>query len=113
MEPRKLPNATIALILSILSFIGCCLSSGLGGVILASIGLYLANKDRKLYLANPDQYDNYSIVKAARIIAIIGLVLSILILVTAIGLLIYAGGSDELRNMLEEIQRQAEAQQQA
>lgn len=111
MEQRKLPNATIALILSILSFILCCFTSGLGGVILAPIGLYLANKDRKLYLENPDQYDNYSIVKAARIIAIIGLVLSALLLVTAIGLLIYAGSSEDLRHMLEELLRQAAEQQ--
>ena len=53
MEQHKLPNVTIALVLSIISFIACCCSSGLGGLVFSGIALYLVNKDEKEYLSNP------------------------------------------------------------
>ena len=49
MENQKLPNATISLVLAILSLIGCCCTSGIGGVILSGIALFLTNKDEKTY----------------------------------------------------------------
>ena len=79
MEKQKLPNAMISLILGILSFIGCCCTSGFGGVILSGIALFLAKKDEKTYAENPELYENYGQVKTAKIIAIIGLVLSLVI----------------------------------
>ena len=60
MEQHKLPNVTIALVLSIISFIACCCSSGLGGLVFSGIALYLVNKDEKEYLSNPENYSNYS-----------------------------------------------------
>ncbi|MEE9364728.1 MAG: CCC motif membrane protein [Cellulophaga sp.] len=79
MEQQKLPNVTIALVLAILSFIGCCCTSGFGGIVLAGIALFLTNKDTKLYKETPENYSNFSQLKTAKIIAIIGLVLSVLI----------------------------------
>jgi len=111
MENQKLPNATISLILGIVSFIACCFTSGFGGVLLSGIALYLANKDRKIFAANPEIYDNYSQVKTARVIAIIGLILSILIVLAFIGILIYAGSIDNFEQMMEEYSRQYEQQQ--
>ena len=93
MEQQKLPNATISLVLGIISFIACCFSSGFGGLILSGIALFLANKDKKTYNENPDQYENYSQVKTARIIAIIGLILAIIIVLIFIGAMIIFGGS--------------------
>lgn len=111
MENQKLPNATISLILGIVSFIACCFTSGFGGVLLSGIALYLANKDRKTFAENPEIYGNYSQVKTARVIAIIGLILSILIVLLFIGILIYAGSIDNFEQMMEEYRTQYEQQQ--
>ena len=107
MEKQKLPNATVGLILGILSFIGCCCSSGFGGVLLSGIALFLINKDKKKYIENPELYDNYGQLNTARIISIIGLVLSLII----VGVYIYlqaTGQYDDMQNeymkMLEEMQ---------
>ncbi len=78
MEQQKLPNVTIALVLGILSFIGCCCTSGFGGLVLSGIALFLTNKDEKVYKENPENYINFSQLKTAKVIAIIGLVLSVL-----------------------------------
>lgn len=108
MEKQKLPNATISLILGILSFIGCCCTSGFGGLVLSGIALFLAKKDEKTYAEDPEIYENYGQVKTAKIVAIVGLVLS------AIAVLIWAylmttGQYDELmekyQEMLEEMQQ--------
>lgn len=105
MENQKLPNATIALVLAIISFIGCCFW-GLGGIILAGIALYLANRDKALYLQNPELYDNYGQVKTARILAIISLVLSALTFISMIVTLISLGGIEAYFDMIEEMQRE-------
>ena len=81
MEQKKLPNATLSLILGILSFIGCCCTSGFGGLILSGIALFLAKKDEKTYAQEPELYENFNQVKTAKIIAIIGLVLSIITII--------------------------------
>lgn len=108
MEQQKLPNATISIVLGIISFIGCCCTSGFGGVILSGIAFFLAKKDEKKYIENPDTYSNYSQVKTAKIIAIIGLILS-LIIVAIYLYLMFTGQLDEMRDtymeMLEEMQQ--------
>jgi len=53
---QKLPNEQTAMILGITSFIGCCCTNGILGVILAGIGYNLANKDEKLQRENPTTY---------------------------------------------------------
>jgi hypothetical protein len=65
MENQKLPNATIAIVLAILSILCCCLPYGLGSLALGGIALYLIQKDTKLYIENPDSYSNYSQLKTA------------------------------------------------
>jgi len=102
MEQQKLPNATISLVLGIISFVACCFSSGMGGLILSGIALHLANKDQKLYLENPDDYYNYSQVKTARTVAIVGLILSAIIALMLIGMLIYFGGFEGYKEYVEE-----------
>lgn len=49
MEKQKLPNEQAVMILGLLSFIGCCCTNGILGVILSGTGLYLANKSEQLY----------------------------------------------------------------
>ena len=107
MEQQKLPNATISLILGIISFIACCFSWGIGGILMSGIALFLTKKDKKLYDENPDQYDNYGQVKTAKIIAIIGLVLGILTLLMIIGMIITFGGLAEMQEWQQEQMRNA------
>lgn len=105
MDKQKLPNVTISLVLGIISFIACCFSSGIGGVLLSGIALFLANKDKKVAAEDPELYENYGQLKTARTIAIIGLVLGGLIVLLLIGLLIafggYAGYQEWLQQQME------------
>lgn len=77
MEQKKLPNVTIAIILGILSFICCCFG-GVPGLIVAGIAFILVRNDEKKYKSDPELYSNYSTLKTARIIAIIGMVIGLL-----------------------------------
>ena len=108
MEKQKLPNATISLILGILAFIGCCCTSGFGGLVLSGIALFLAKKDEKTYAEDPEIYENYGQVKTAKIVAIVGLVLSaILVLIWAYLMATgqYDGLMEKSQQMLEEMQQ--------
>lgn len=107
MEKQKLKNATISIVLGIVSFVGCCCTSGFGGLVLSGIALFLAKKDEKTYQENPEAYYNYGQVKTAKIIAIVGLILSVLTIVLYI-YLESTGKMEELQEMLEEMK---EAQQ--
>lgn len=108
MEKQKLPNAMISLILGILSFIGCCCTSGFGGVILSGIALFLAKKDEKKYAENPELYENFNQVKTAKLIAIIGLVLSIII----VGIFIYMKSTGQYDELMENYMKAIEEMQQ-
>jgi hypothetical protein len=87
---QKLPNATAVLVLGILSVLTFC-CYGIFGIILGIIALILAKKDRDAYKQNPALYSNYSNLNTGRILAIIGLVLSILYIILIIALFAYIG----------------------
>jgi hypothetical protein len=74
-----LPNGTAALVLGIISIVGC-FCYGLVGLICGIIALVLSNKDMRLYNMNPSAYTQGSLsnLKAGKVCAIIGLSLSIL-----------------------------------
>jgi len=74
---KPLPNASVVLVLGIISII-LCWCHGIIGLIIAIIALVLANKDLALYNQNPQMYTpaSYSNLKSGRTIAIIGLVLA-------------------------------------
>ncbi|MHA3045271.1 CCC motif membrane protein [Riemerella anatipestifer] len=74
---QNLPNATLVLVLGILSILGCC-CYGVPGIILGVVALVMYNKDNQLYLANPELYANYSNLTTGRVLAIIGIVLSVI-----------------------------------
>jgi M penetrans paralogue family 26 len=79
---RPLPNATAALVLGILSIVLCWLY-GIIGLGCGIIGLILANKDTKMYNANPGVYtqSSYNNAKAGKVCSIIGLALSALFVI--------------------------------
>ncbi len=107
METRSLPNVTIALVLGIMSFICCCFSMGVGGIVLSGIALLLVRKDEASYAENPEGYDNYGQLKTAKIIAIIGLVLGFFTLIWILYTIYSVGGWEEMmerqREMYEEL----------
>ncbi|MGB5404733.1 MAG: CCC motif membrane protein [Robiginitalea sp.] len=77
MEQQKLPNVTLALVLAILSFLCCCIG-GIPGALVAAIAFFILRNDEKTYMANPELYSNYSQLKTAKTIAIIGMVIGVL-----------------------------------
>ena len=81
MDQQKLPNATAVLVLGIVSIVGCC-CYGIPGLITGIIAIVLYNKDKKLYDVNPGLYSDYGNLNAGRILAIIGIVLSVLLIAT-------------------------------
>ncbi|MFV0564491.1 MAG: CCC motif membrane protein [Flavobacteriaceae bacterium] len=81
MEQKQLQNSTLILVLGILSIPACCVW-GIG-LILGIITLVLANKSSKLYMGNPEMYTGFSNVKTGKVLAIIGIVLSLAYLLLA------------------------------
>ena len=106
MEQQKLPNVTISIVLSILSFLCCCVSAGIGGILLSGIALFLTKKDEGLYKQNPENYSNFSTLKTAKIIAIIGLVLGVLSLIWTIYSVQNMGGWDAYMEQVQEMMEQ-------
>ncbi len=106
MEQQKLPNATIALILGIISFIACCCSAGIGGLLFSGIALFLVKKDTKLYAENPEAYNNFGQLKTAKIIAIIGLALAVVAFLWSAYSIYSVGGWDAYMEQQKEIMEQ-------
>lgn len=74
---ENLPDSTAVLVLGILSIIGG-FCYGIVGLILGIIALALAGRPERLYRADPNRYSysSYSNLKAGRVCAIVGLVIS-------------------------------------
>lgn len=89
-EQKTLPNATAVLVLGILSIVTCC-CYGIPGIIMGIIALVLYKKDKAMYDLNPSAYQNYSNLNTGRILAIIGIVLSVLMIIYFIGIIMYIG----------------------
>lgn len=89
---QSLPNATVVLVLGILSIVFCC-CYGILGLIPAIIALVLSKKDRKLYEMNVSAYtlSSYKNLNAGRVCAIIGLILNILSLLYFVAIIIMFG----------------------
>ena len=80
-----MPNATAVLVLGIISIVGSC-CYGIVGLICGIIALVLGKKDMIRYRLQPGKYipSSVSNLKAGRVCAIIGLVLSALYVVVII-----------------------------
>ncbi|MEJ2163686.1 MAG: CCC motif membrane protein [Robiginitalea sp.] len=77
MEQQKLPNVTLGLVLAILSFLCCCFG-GVPGAVIAAVAFLILRNDEKKYAENPEIYSNFSQLKTAKIIAVIGMVIGVL-----------------------------------
>ncbi len=87
-----LPNSTAVLVLGILSIV-LCFCYGIIGLILGIIALSLSSKDMQRYNSNPGQFtiSSYNNLKAGRVCAIIGTVLSSLYFIIIILYIIFVG----------------------
>ena len=90
MEQQKLPNSTLILVFGILSIVTCC-CYGIVGLLFGIVALVLANKAMTQYKSDPELYTDPSNVKTGKILAIIGIVLSVLALIYYIGIIAYFG----------------------
>ncbi len=106
---QNLPNATPVLIMGILSIIGCCCYSV--GLIFGIIGIVLANKDMKLYNANPNQFKNLGTLNTGKILCIIGIILCAISLLIG-GYMEFTEHGQELQQRMLEWQEEIMLQQQ-
>ena len=90
MEKQTLPNATLILVMGILSIVGCCFY-GIPGLICGIVAIVLGTKATKLYQSAPEDYLGYGNVKAGKIMGIIGVFLSLIYLLFFLWALNYFG----------------------
>ena len=100
MEKQTLPNSTLILIFGILSIVTCC-CWGILGLIFGVVALVMAKTAKQQYITEPDLYTGYNNVKTGRILAIIGIILSVLYLVLNL-VLIAMYGWEGMQEMLME-----------
>jgi len=110
MEKQTLPNATLILVFGILSIVTCW-CYGVLGITLGIVALILANKATLLYKNAPEDYLGYGNVKAGKIMAIIGILLSIITIISIIATIMYFGWDtmqdpELMRQRLDEFQQQ-------
>ncbi len=111
MEKEKLPNATLILILGMLSILTCC-CYGFIGLGLGITALILAKKDLVIYNQDPGRYKDFANVITGRTLAVVGIVLSALaifffIIVTAVG---EDGMKQWQENLMEKVKYEQENQ---
>lgn len=104
LQKQQLPNSTLVLVFGILSIVGCC-CWGIVGLVFGIIAMVMAQKATELYNANPEIYTGYSNVKTGKILAIIGIVLSTLMVLTYI-VMLSMFGVEELERMQQEMLEQ-------
>jgi hypothetical protein len=87
-----LPNAGAVLTLGIIS-IALCWCYGIVALVCGIIALVLGNKSLALYKANPNNYtlSSYNNLKAGRVCAIIGTILSALMFLYMLVVLVFVG----------------------
>ena len=91
----ELPNASVILILGILSIVGCC-CFGIFGIACATIALVLAKSATNLYVSDPGKFteSSYKNMNAGKICAWIGLILSVVFIIRLIWVLATIGFSN-------------------
>ncbi|MEO5788708.1 MAG: CCC motif membrane protein [Gelidibacter sp.] len=100
MEKQQLPNATLILVFGILSIVTCC-CYGIIGLPLGIIAIVLANKATALYATNPELYTGFQNVKTGKILAIIGVILNAIFLITVIWMYVSLG-TEGIQDMQEQ-----------
>lgn len=102
IQRQELPNSTLILIFGILSIVGCC-CYGILGLVFGIIAVIMAQKAKEIYIANPEMYFGYQNVRTGKILAVIGIVLSAIVLIIGIVALIIFGGLAGIEEMQHEM----------
>ena len=111
MEQQKLPNSTLILVFGILSIVTCC-CYGIIGLIFGIIALVLSKKAVQLHNDNPDVYSGIDNVKTGKILAIIGISLSVLYFIFSIAsVMIFGWETLQDQELLQERIRELMEQQ--
>ncbi|MEM9142100.1 MAG: CCC motif membrane protein [Bacteroidota bacterium] len=84
MHQNPLPGASTALTMGIISIVGAFICCGPFAIIFSIIALSNAKKAEGLFMANPDIYSGYENAKTGRILAYIGLAISLIYLILII-----------------------------
>ena len=71
-------NTTLVYILSVVGLLCCCIWGA--GVIPAGIAYFMANKQEKEAMMNPENYENPNAMKTAKMIALVVLVINALMI---------------------------------
>ena len=100
VQHNKLPNATAALILGICAIV-LCWCYGLGAV-LGIIALVISKDGWRMGKADPTAYADFGNMKTGRLLAKIGIALSVLYLLFVIGMLIAMGGVEGYMEWIQE-----------
>lgn len=87
---NKLPNATAVLVLGILSIL-TCICYGVFGLIFGVVALVLARKDMNLDKNTEVVFTNYQTLNIGRVLAIIGIVLSVVFILLIIWVISIVG----------------------
>lgn len=103
MEKKNLPNSMLILVLGILSIVTCC-CYGIPGLIIGVIAFILARNADKMYREDPDLYEGYNNVKAGKVMALIGIILSLLFIIAIIITFSVYGGAEGVQEALEQYQ---------
>ncbi len=90
MEQQKLPNVNIVIVMGIASIV-LCWCYGILGLILAVVGLILANKATSTYKNNPELYSDYGTLKIGKVLLIVGIILNILFILFVIWIISIVG----------------------
>nr|WP_299069669.1 CCC motif membrane protein [uncultured Allomuricauda sp.] len=80
MNQQPLPGASTVLTMGIISIVGTIFCCGPFGIIFSIIALVKAKTANEVYINNPGEYTDYSNVKTGKILAYIGLALSLVYL---------------------------------
>jgi len=80
MERQSLPNATISLILGILSVV-TCICYGVIGLPLGIIAFVLGNKALKVYHENPKDYKGSGNANAGKALGVVGIILNLIFII--------------------------------
>ncbi|MFB9057547.1 CCC motif membrane protein [Mariniflexile ostreae] len=90
MEKQTLQNSTLILIFGIFSILTCC-CYGVLGLIMGITALVLAKKATDTYRENPELYKGFQNVRTGKVLAIVGIILSVLYIIFMVGAISYFG----------------------
>lgn len=73
---------------------------------MATVAFFILRNDEKTYMANPELYSNYSQLKTAKIVAIVGIVIGVLYFLLSVYNIYQMGGWEAYMEQVQEMSEQ-------